>query len=136
MRGVVARIDLLDTDAALRLLETSHPPSYYVPPDAVNFELLRPNARRSFCEWKGEASYFDLVRPDDGRVLESVAWHYPSPVPSFAALKDHLAIYAWALDEAWVGEERARPQEGQFYGGWITSDVVGPFKGGPGSWGW
>lgn len=135
MRGIVDGTVLFDTTGALRLLETSHPPSYYIPPGAFEAGWLVRNHHSSMCEWKGRARYFDLRRKD-GTVLENVAWDYPQPVPSFATIKDHIAIYAWALDEVWVGDDRVKPQEGRFYGGWITPDVVGPFKGGPGSWGW
>jgi uncharacterized protein (DUF427 family) len=125
---------IADTMAAIRTLETSHPPSYYLPPDDVTMAMLRPSARRSFCEWKGEARYFDLVLGDT--VLADIAWSYPNPTHAFRALRDHLAFYARPLDECRVDGERVTPQPGAFYGGWITSHVVGRFKGIPGSQGW
>jgi uncharacterized protein (DUF427 family) len=134
IRVVVDAIDLADTRAALRVLETSHAPVYYVPPGDVRLDLLRASARTSTCEYKGQAAYFSIVLPD--RVVEDAAWSYPRPSRSFELIRDHLAFYAWAVDEAWVGDERATPQPGHFYGGWVTSRVVGPFKGGPGTLGW
>lgn len=123
-----------DTRRALRLLETSHPPTYYVPPSDVRMDLLQPSPRRSFCEFKGEARYF-TVRVGQ-RLAVDCAWAYPDPDPGYRALKDHLAFYAGRVDECWVDDERATPQPGGFYGGWVTSDLDGPFKGGPGTLGW
>jgi uncharacterized protein (DUF427 family) len=134
-RGVV----LADTTAAFRVLETSHPPSYYLPPDAVASEYLEPAGGGSICEWKGAAKYWtvDLRNAEgDGERLERVGWSYPDPTRRFAGLRDHLAFYAAAFDEVTVGGEQVEPQPGGFYGGWVTSWVKGPFKGGPGSWGW
>ncbi|MEL6770036.1 MAG: DUF427 domain-containing protein [Bacteroidota bacterium] len=130
-RGVV----IAETTRALRLLETSHPPTYYLPPDDLCTDLLRLTSKTSGCEWKGRAVYFDLVMPD-GEVVPEVAWAYPSPTARFAALEDHLAFYAAPLDGCFVDGERVTPQPGGFYGGWVTSDLAGPFKGIPGSWGW
>ena len=107
---------------------------YYIPPADVQVDLLRPTPHRSVCEFKGEAGYWTLALP--ARQIANAAWSYPNPNPGYEAIRDHLAFYAWAVDEAWVGDERAEPQPGHFYGGWITSRVVGPFKGGPGSFGW
>ena len=126
---VVAR-----TTAALRVLETSHPPTYYLPLTAFAEGVLRPAAGSSYCEWKGDASYFDVVTP--GRVAARAAWTYPRPSPGFGALRDHVAVMPGLMDACTVDGERVVPQEGGFYGGWITSRVVGPFKGGPGSRGW
>jgi uncharacterized protein (DUF427 family) len=123
-----------DTRAAIRTLETSHPPSWYLPPDDVARELLRPSKRRSFCEWKGEAVYWHLAVGDT--LLRDVAWSYPDPTAGFASLRDHLAFYAAPLDRCTIDDEPVTPQPGGFYGGWITPDVVGPFKGVPGSMGW
>jgi uncharacterized protein (DUF427 family) len=129
-RGLV----IADTRRSVRTLETSHPPSYYVPPDDVLASALRPSARRSICEWKGAARYFDLAV--GGQTLRDVAWSYPDPTPPFAALRDHLAFYAEPFDRCLVDGERVVPQPGGFYGGWITSHVAGPFKGVPGSRFW
>ncbi len=122
-----------DTDRAQRVLETSHPPVYYIPREDVRARL-EPNGRSSYCEWKGRAAYLD-VRVGD-RVLEAVAWSYPEPSAGFGAIAGHVAFYCHAFDRCTVGGEVARPQPGGFYGGWVTDDIVGPFKGGPGSWGW
>lgn len=135
IRVVAAGIVVADTVAALRVLETSHPPAYYLPPGEVRLDLLVASPRSSICEFKGRASYRTLVLPS-GRRVQDVAWLYPDPAPGYTALAGYLSFYAGRVDEAWVGDERVTPQAGDFYGGWITSRVVGPFKGGPGSWGW
>lgn len=123
-----------DSGRAVRVLETSHPPTYYLPPDDVAVELLRPARQQSWCEWKGQATYFDLVI--DGAAVPAVAWAYPRPAPAFAILKDHLAFYAAPLDRCSVDGEAVTTQPGRFYGGWITRHVCGPFKGVPGSRFW
>jgi uncharacterized protein (DUF427 family) len=124
-----------DTAEALRILETSHPPVYYIPRQDMATDLLRPSAsRQSFCEFKGMASYWDLVI--EGSVVCDVGWSYARPVATYAALAGHLAFYASKVDECWVGDERAEPQAGDFYGGWITKNLRGPFKGAPGTLGW
>jgi uncharacterized protein (DUF427 family) len=105
-----------------------------VPPADVDFSVVQPAPGSSFCEWKGLARYWSVVVA--GERIERVAWSYPAPDPAFSALKDHLAFYADRLDDCRVDGEMVRPQPGSFYGGWITSDVRGPFKGGPGSRGW
>jgi uncharacterized protein (DUF427 family) len=122
-----------DTRRAQRVLETSQPPAYYFPRDDVRMDLLRPSTHVTFCEWKGQASYFDVVV--DGAVAAQAVWTYPSPVPAFASIRDHLAFYAQRL-ECSVDDEPVVANEGTFYGGWITRDVVGPFKGGAGSAHW
>jgi uncharacterized protein (DUF427 family) len=127
-------VTVADTHRAWRVLETSQAPAYYLPPEDVAMELFEPAALRTFCEWKGLASYLDLV-VDDDRVPEA-AWTYPDPTPAFATIRDHVAIYASRVDACFVDGERVQSNEGDFYGGWITSRVVGPFKGGPGSRGW
>jgi uncharacterized protein (DUF427 family) len=122
-----------DTSCALRVLETSHPPVYYLPPADVRMELLSPSPRRSFCEWKGDAHYFTIR--NGKRQLRDVAWSYPAPTVAFLPLAGYMAFYLEPL-EGFVGGERALPQPGLFYGGWVTSKVVGPFKGEPGTSGW
>ena len=122
------------TGASYRVLETSHPPTYYLPRGAFAEGVLRPVAGTTVCEWKGRATYFDVVTP--GRAAERAAWTYPTPTPGFAALLDHLAVMPGLVDECVVDGEVVRAQDGGFYGGWITDRVVGPFKGAPGSWGW
>jgi uncharacterized protein (DUF427 family) len=129
-RGVV----VADTSAPVRTLETSHPPTWYVPPGDAGPGLLVPSPRRSFCEWKGVASYWHLLI--GGELLEDVAWSYPDPTAAFRCLRDHLAFYAGRLDGCTVDGEQVTPQPGGFYGGWITRDLAGPFKGVPGSAGW
>jgi uncharacterized protein (DUF427 family) len=116
------------------VLETSHPPSYYIPPADVDPALLRPAAGASFCEWKGTARYFDVVVGE--AVAPRAAWGYPEPSPAFAAIRGHFAFYPAAMEACTVDGERVRPQPGGFYGGWITGDLAGPFKGGPGTAGW
>ena len=134
VRVVVDGTVIADTTRAWRVLETSHPPVYYLPPADVRVDLLGPGQRRSVCEWKGDAAYYALEL--EGLRIEDVAWSYPRPLPGFGSIVGHFAFYAGKVDEAWVGEERATPQPGHFYGGWITSKVVGPFKGEPGTQGW
>ena len=126
--------EIANTARAYRVLETSHPPVYYLPPEDLKREFLVPSHRRSFCEWKGRAGYFDAIV--EGRRYPRVAWSYASPVPRFADLRDYYAFYLPAIEAGYVDDERAEPQPGGFYGGWVTSDLVGPFKGGPGSSGW
>jgi uncharacterized protein (DUF427 family) len=123
-----------ETRSALRVCETASPPCYYVPPEDVRTDLVEPAAGRSYCEWKGSARYW-TVRVGD-RVSDRAAWSYPDPNPAFEALRDYIAFYAGRVDVCWVGEDRVTPQPGRFYGGWITPDLVGPFKGEPGTEGW
>jgi uncharacterized protein (DUF427 family) len=125
---------IAETRAGFRVLETSHPPTYYFPPDGVKKELLIPNPRRTLCEFKGQAAYFDLEVGT--RHVPLAAWCYPSPTPGFAAIRDYITFYASRVDACFVDGEQVQAQEGDFYGGWITSTVVGPFKGGPGTRGW
>lgn len=125
---------IVDTYRAIRAIETSHPPTYYIPPDDIAHGVLRATTRRSSCEWKGEAHYFDVVVGAD-RANEA-AWAYPRPTANFAAIAGYVAFYARPMQACFVDDDRVVPQEGPFYGGWITSHVVGPFKGGPGTTGW
>jgi uncharacterized protein (DUF427 family) len=126
---------IADTSRSLRMLETSHPPTYYLPPEDVRLDLLEPAARASVCEWKGQAAYWNLKLPD-AAAIQHVAWSYANPRAKYAALRDHLAFYASRVDACFVDDEQVTAQPGDFYGGWITSDVTGPFKGIPGSYGW
>jgi uncharacterized protein (DUF427 family) len=128
-------IVIADTTAALRVLETSQPPAYYLPPTAVGDGLLQPSTTRTFCEWKGVADYADVVLPDGTRVADA-AWRYRDPTPAFEAIAGHWAFYAQRLDRCTVDGEDVQPNPGAFYGGWITSWITGPFKGGPGSAHW
>ena len=126
---------IADSRRAWRVLETSHPPVYYIPPEDINMHYLRETAGgNSWCEWKGQASYYNVV--STGQSAQKAAWGYLQPTPSFVAIKDHLAFYAWGMDQCLVEGELARPQPGNFYGGWITKDIIGPFKGEPGTMGW
>ena len=122
---------MAETTRARRVLETSHPPTYYFPPEDVRLDLLTPSeARDTLCEWKGGAEYLDLGD------LRRIAWRYPRAAPEFAAIEGWIAFYARAPLVATVDAERAEPQPGEFYGGWITPDLIGPFKGSPGTLGW
>lgn len=118
----------------LRVLETSHPPTYYLPREDFAPGALRPAPGSSYCEWKGEAAYLDVVGGD--AVAPGAAWTYPTPTRGFEALTDHVAVMPAAMEACLVDGEVVTPQEGGFYGGWVTSRVVGPFKGSPGTWGW
>ena len=135
VRVVHRGVTFADTTRAVRILETSHPPVYYLPPEDIRMEYVRASRQRgSFCEFKGVASYWDVVVGD--AVSAGAAWSYAKPAGAYAGLKDHLAFYASRVDECWVDGERVAAQAGDFYGGWITSDVTGPFKGEPGTLGW
>lgn len=125
---------IADTRRAKRLLETSHPPNYYLPLDDIKTEYLRPSAHTTFCEWKGQARYYTLQVGD--RTAQNVAWDYPTVSSAYQALAGHIGFYPGPMDACYVDEERVQPQPGSFYAGWITHDIVGPFKGAPGSWGW
>ena len=122
------------TENAWRVLETSHPPTYYLPRTAFAQGVLREAPGTSWCEWKGQARYFDLV--SSVKVAPKAAWTYPDPTPGFAPIADAVAVMAGQVDRCTVNGETVSPQPGGFYGGWITSWVAGPFKGGPGSAGW
>lgn len=132
---------LAQTRRALRILETSHPPVYYIPPQDIAMQYLQKSGRRgSYCEFKGVAQYWSIdMGPDQKgsiRRIDAAAWSYPDPSLAYAALKDHLAFYASHVDACTVDGERVIPQPGDFYGGWITSHVRGPFKGAPGTLHW
>ncbi len=134
VRVVFGGITIADSRWAKRVLETSHPPVYYIPLEDIQREYLVLTKKHSWCEWKGEASYYTLEVP--GKQEPNVAWFYPSPVQRFESIRDHVAFYPSKMDACYLDEEQVQAQEGDFYGGWITSDIVGPFKGGPGTWGW
>lgn len=125
---------IVETVRALRLLETSHPPSWYLPLADVRPGVLVPVAGTTTCEFKGTAHYYDVAV--GARRESRAAWTYPEPVPRYDALRGHVALYPGRMDRCTVDGIQVLPQEGGFYGGWVTPDVVGPFKGGPGSWGW
>lgn len=123
-----------DTVSAYRVLETSHPPVYYLPPGDINQAYVVAGTGNSWCEWKGQAVYFSLVVGE--RRAENAGWAYPSPSVPFAPIANYIAFYTAPLDVCTVAGEQVVPQPGDFYGGWVTADIVGPFKGEPGSWGW
>ena len=131
---VLGGVTLVDTRGAYRVLETSHPPNYYFPRADVNMDHFRSVRGGSFCEWKGNASYFDVKVGN--RRLERAAWSYTDPTARFAEIAGYIACYAAPMDSCTVDGEQVTPQPGGFYGGWITKNVVGPFKGGPGSMFW
>jgi uncharacterized protein (DUF427 family) len=134
IRVVFNDVEIARTAQAYRVLETSHPPAIYIPPADVQMQYLQPSPRHTFCEFKGQASYWSLNV--NGRTSRDAAWSYPHPRPGFEAIRDCLAFYASRVDACYVDDEQVVAQEGDFYGGWITSTIVGPFKGGPGTWGW
>ncbi|HTE17618.1 MAG TPA: DUF427 domain-containing protein [Armatimonadota bacterium] len=125
---------IAETRQAKRVLETSHPPVYYIPPEDLRTEYLVRTPRTSFCEWKGTAGYYTLRVGD--REAPDAGWFYPDPTPAFAEIRDHVAFYPGRVDACTVDGEPVRAQPGDFYGGWITSEIVGPFKGEPGTRGW
>jgi uncharacterized protein (DUF427 family) len=134
VRVVLAGRVIAETKRALRVLETSHPPVYYIPPADVAPGVLTPNPRRTWCEFKGEAAYYDVVA--GGEVAAAAAWYYPAPRPGYEGLEGTVAFYPGRMDACYLDDELVTPQEGDFYGGWITSEIAGPFKGAPGTRGW
>ena len=134
VRVVLDGQPLADTTRAKRIVETGGPPVYYIPAEDVRLDRLERSRHVTSCEWKGGATYYSYRQPE--RTIENLAWSYEQPKPGFEAIAGHLAFYAGLVDEAWVGDERATPQPGRFYGGWVTSWIVGPFKGGSGTAGW
>ena len=125
---------LAKTERAWRVLETSHPPVYYVPLEDVNAEMLRPTPQSSYCEWKGTANYYSVQSGD--KIAPNAGWYYAEPTPAFEPIANYVAFYPSKMEACFVDGERVQAQQGDFYGGWITSDIVGPFKGGAGSFGW
>lgn len=121
---------VVDTTDVVRILETSHPPVYYLPRSAFAPGVLQPAPGQTYCEFKGEAHYLSV-----GSAV-GAAWFYPAPTPGYEALADRVAVYPAAMERCTVDGETVTAQEGDFYGGWITSWIVGPFKGAPGTWGW
>jgi uncharacterized protein (DUF427 family) len=130
----IGGVTLAETTGAYRVLETSHPPVYYLPATDIDMRHLTPTPRRSFCEFKGEANYWTVIV--HGRSEADAAWSYEQPAAGYEAIRGHIAFYAGCMDKCTVNGEIVTPQPGDFYGGWITKDIVGPFKGGPNSRGW
>lgn len=120
--------------SAYRVLETSHPPTIYIPPKDVDASLLEASDHTTFCEFKGQGRYWHLRTSK--RFSANAGWFYDAPTPRFSAIEDYISFYPSRVDACFLDEEQVQAQEGDFYGGWITSQIVGPFKGGPGTWGW
>ena len=125
---------IADTNRSFRILETSHPPTYYIPFKDIKMSYFTTNDYSTFCEFKGKANYFDLKVNNE--IIQNVGWYYLNPAKEYNALRDHIAFYPSKLDECLVNDEKVQAQEGDFYGGWITKNIKGPFKGGPGTFGW
>ncbi|PJF43943.1 MAG: hypothetical protein CUN55_06505 [Phototrophicales bacterium] len=126
---------IADSVNALRVLETSHPPSYYIPRQDIQMAYLYPSkGKRTLCEFKGMASYWNIVV--NGKIAENAAWSYEAPLKGYEAIRGYISFYVAPMDACYVDDEQVQPQAGNFYGGWITSNIVGPFKGGTGTWGW
>ena len=134
IRIVFAGEVILDTNKAWRILETSHPPTSYLPVADFKAGVLEPVHKKTFCEFKGMADYYDIVLGK--HVAQQAAWGYAEPTGQYGELKGTVSVYAHLVDSCFVNDERVQAQPGDFYGGWITSNIVGPFKGGPGTWGW
>ena len=130
----VSETAIAETRASFRVLETSHPPVYYLPPESIRMDLLQQSDRGTFCEWKGHAHYYSLKISE--RLIPNVAWAYKTPTARFQPIAGYLAFYPSKVDACYVDGERVEVQMGDFYGGWITKSIVGPFKGGPGTLGW
>ncbi len=125
---------IADTTRAKRVLETASPPTYYIPPEDVQMARLTPARGQTWCEWKGQANYFDVIVGE--RASRRAAWCYANPTVAFREIAGYVSFYAGRVDACYVDEEQVQPQAGDFYGGWITSRIVGPYKGEPGSSGW
>lgn len=134
IRVIFNGITIAETNRAKRVLETSHPPAYYIPPEDIKLEYLVKNPRQTWCEWKGGCAYYDLKMGE--LYVPNVAWRYPQPTPDFIPIQEYYSFYAEKMEACYVDEELVQPQAGNYYGGWITKDIVGPFKGGPGTMGW
>jgi uncharacterized protein (DUF427 family) len=134
VRVAFGGLTLAESTSAYRVLETSGPPVYYMPPRDVRTGHLEPSDHEALCEWKGRARYWS-VRVGE-RFAEDAAWSYPDPWDGFEAIRNHIAFNAGVMDACYVGSDRVTPQPGAYYGGWITPEVVGPFKGVPGSERW
>lgn len=134
VRVVFNGITIADSTNAIRVLETSHPPAYYIPVADINMDYLQGTPRRTYCEFKGAASYWTIQVGD--KSAPEAGWSYEQPTAGFESIAGYITFYASKVDACYVDDEQVQPQEGDYYGGWITSDIVGPFKGGPGTWGW
>jgi uncharacterized protein (DUF427 family) len=119
---------IADSYRTKRILETSHPPVYYIPPEDIKMEYLEPIQRTTYCEWKGAAAYYTVKVAE--QTTTGAAWYYPEPTPEYSGIKNYVAFYPSRMETCLVDGEKVQPQGGDFYGGWITKDIVGPFKGG------
>ncbi len=127
-------VTIADTHYAKRVLETSHPPVYYIPPEDIKMEYLTTSSRSTFCEFKGNASYYTIKVGE--KIIPHGAWYYRHPSPGYEAMANYIAFYPSKMDACYVNGEKVQAQQSDFYGGWVTSKVIGPFKGGPGTFGW
>lgn len=127
-------VTIADTHRAKRVLETSHPPVYYIPPEDIKMEYFIPTSRSTYCEFKGDTSYYTIKVGE--KTVPNGAWYYRNPTPGYEKMTNYIALYPGKMDACYVNGEKVQAQEGDFYGGWVTGDIVGPFKGGPGTWGW
>lgn len=134
LRVIFNGVEIINSHTSYRILETSHPPTYYISPDDVQMAYFQEVIQSSLCEWKGRASYYDISV--NGKTAKGAAWFYQQPSAPYQAMKGYVALYAHLMEACYVNDERVDAQAGGFYGGWITSDVVGPFKGAPNTWGW
>lgn len=134
LKVICNRIVLAETNKGKRVLETSHPPAYYFPPEDIKLEHLIATPKKGVCEWKGYWQYYDVSIGD--KYIKQAAWAYFQSTPGFESMQGYYGFNANLMDACYVNDELVTPQPGDFYGGWITSDIVGPFKGGPGTWGW
>lgn len=135
IRVVYNGVTIADSTNTYRVLETSHPPAYYIPLEDIDVQHIEQVAgKRTFCEFKGAVTYWTVSV--DGQKAVGAGWSYEQPTPDFTPIRGYITFYASQMDACYVDEEQVKPQEGDYYGGWITSDIVGPFKGGTGTWGW
>jgi uncharacterized protein (DUF427 family) len=134
IRVIFNGITIAETDHAIRILETSHPPVYYIPSTYIQMQYLTVTTQHTFCEFKGQATYYTITV--NGKRADNAAWFYANPSASYEALRNHVAFYPSRMEACYVNDEKVQAQSGDFYGGWITQDIVGPFKGEPGTMGW
>ena len=134
IRIIVNSIVLAETTKAKRVIETSHPPSYYIPSEDIKLEYFIETPKKTWCEWKGKCQYYDISIAD--KYINNAAWRYIEPTPDFVTIQEYYAFYPSLMDACYVNDELVKSQPGDFYGGWITADIVGPFKGSPGTMGW
>ncbi|MGI9533703.1 MAG: DUF427 domain-containing protein [Thermodesulfobacteriota bacterium] len=135
-RTVVVKYEselIAESTGTVRILETSSPPVFYIPEKDIELSLLKEGTGSSLCEWKGNAKYWDVIT--EIKIFENAAWSYPEPFPGYEEIRDYISFYPSML-ECYVDGERVLPQQGGYYGGWVTTEIVGPYKGEPGTGGW